>query len=286
LARLLDQYLCLLRLLWRLSLMGLGSTLLLFPIHILKSLKPHMGLRLCAVYHRYLCWCFDIRVRHDGRPAGHGSREPVLYVINHISWLDIVVLGGMIRGCFVARGDLQRWPVFGKLADLQRTIYVDREARHRAGVQRNEIVERLLAGDDVLLFPEGTSGSGTVVLPFKSALFGIIEDPRLPELIIQPVTLSYTGLNGLPMLRAKRDVIAWVGDIDILPHIQRLLAQHSVQAEVLFHPPVRRSAYPNRKQLARACEAVVAQGLELANRGRCSADNARRQPVAASALAD
>ena len=248
--------------------MALGSTFMLLPIAIVSRLNPPLSLHMCAAYHRYLCWCFDFHIERVGEPVGHRADEPVLYVINHISWADIIVLGSMIRGCFVARGDLKEWPVFGKLADLQRTIYVNREARHRAGAQRSEIADRLVSGDDVLLFPEGTSGSGTSVLPFKSTLFGIIDDDRLANLVIQPVTLSYTELNGMPLLRARRDIVAWVGDMGFGVHISRLLSQHSLRAHVQFHPAVRRSGFANRKLLARACEQLIAEGLERANMGR------------------
>jgi lyso-ornithine lipid O-acyltransferase len=265
---LLNRYVLALRLMWRLLLMAFGSLFMLLPIAIVSRIDPPRSLYMCAIYHRYLCWCFDFRVDCVGEPVGHVADEPVLYVINHISWVDILALGSIIRGCFVARGDLAQWPVFGRMADLQRTIYVNREARHRAGAQRSEIADRLVAGDDVLLFPEGTSGSGTIVLPFKSTLFGIIEDDRLDNLVIQPVTLSYTEMNGMPLLRARRDVVAWVGDMGFGDHIARLLSQHSLRAHIQFHPAVRRSSYANRKLLARACEKQVADGLERANMGR------------------
>lgn len=281
-----NRYLLLLRLAWRLLLMALGSLALLLPIAIVARVNPRLSLYMCAAYHRYLAWCFDFRIQRVGEPVGNRAQEPVLYVINHISWVDIIVLGSIIRGCFVARGDLKDWPLFGKMADLQRTIYVNREERHRAAAQRAEIADRLLAGDDVLLFPEGTSGSGIGVLPFKSTLFGIIEDQRLADLIIQPVTLSYTQLNGMPLLRAKREIIAWIGDMGFGGHIGRLLSQHSLEAKILFHPPVRRSAFPNRKLLSRACEQIIADGLQLANMGRLEASVALPVPDRRRALED
>jgi lyso-ornithine lipid O-acyltransferase len=200
--------------------------------------------------------------------VGDRAQEPVLYVINHISWLDIVVVGGLVKGCFVAKAELEDWPVFGPLADLQRTIYVRREERHRADEQKNSIADRLQSGDNILLFPEGTSGLGHVVLPFKTSLFGITDDARLTNLIIQPITLSYTHLNGLPLLRAQRSLVAWVGDMSFGAHALALLVQPSLRALVQFHAPVRRGSFANRKLLSAACEQIISEGLQLANAGR------------------
>lgn len=233
---------------------------------------------VCRWVHGYSSWCFNVGISHIGAPIGNSSREPVLYVSNHISWVDIVVIGSIVQGCFVAKSELENWPVFGPLADLQRTIYVKREERHRAGDQKDTIADRLSSGDNVILFPEGTSGLGTVVLPFKTSLFGLTDDPRLANLIIQPITISYSHLNGLPLLRAQRALIAWVGDMGFGAHAAQLLIQSSMHALVQFHPPVRRSGFANRKLLSAACQQAISDGLQLANRGRVETSVAATLP--------
>jgi lyso-ornithine lipid O-acyltransferase len=267
-AQLIVRYFSLVRLMLRLVLFMLGIAVLAPLIKITMPFKPAWAHRLCMWVHGYSGWCFNVITDHSGEPIGNRSHEPVLYVINHISWMDIAVIGQLVKGCFVAKSELEAWPGLGGLADLQRTIYVRREDRHRAGDQKNDIADRLVKGDNILLFPEGTSGLGTVVLPFKTSLFGITDDPRLSTLIIQPITISYTQLNGLPLLRAQRILIAWVGDLGFGEHALKLLAQSSLRAMVQFHPPVRRSGFGNRKLLSAACETVIAEGLSLANTGR------------------
>lgn len=262
------RYFASVRLLVRLILFVIGLTILVPLIKIFMPFKRAWAHHVCRWVHSYSSWCFNVGISHTGVPIGNSSREPVLYVSNHISWVDIVVIGSIVKGCFVAKSELEDWPVFGPLADLQRTIYVKREERHRAGDQKNTIADRLSSGDNVILFPEGTSGLGNGVLPFKTSLFGLTDDPRLANLILQPITISYTHLNGLPLLRAQRALIAWVGDMGFGAHAAQLLIQTSMNSLVQFHPPVRRSSFTNRKLLSAACEQVISNGLQLANSGR------------------
>ena len=120
--------------------------------------------RLCA-----------LKVRVRGHPVVEG---PVLYTANHVSYLDIVVLGGLLDAVFVAKAEVVRWPVIGPLAKLQRTIFIERTAT-RASVENTELRHRLAMGESVIIFPEGTSSDGRRVLPFKSALFDIAKPRRL-----------------------------------------------------------------------------------------------------------
>jgi 1-acyl-sn-glycerol-3-phosphate acyltransferase len=94
-----------------------------------------------------------------------------LYVANHVSYTDITVLGSVIPGSFIAKAEVADWPFFGWLAKLQRSVFVDRQVRSTV-TQRDAVGERLASGDALILFPEGTSGDGNRVLPFKTALFG------------------------------------------------------------------------------------------------------------------
>jgi lyso-ornithine lipid O-acyltransferase len=246
----------------------LGLTLLVPLIKIFMPFNKNWGHHLCRWVHRYSGWCFNVTVTHIGEPVGNSNAEPVLYVCNHISWVDIVAIGSIAKACFVAKSELEGWPVFGPLADLQRTIYIRREDRHKAGNQKDSIADRLASGANIVLFPEGTSGLGHIVLPFKTSLFGLTDDPRLANLIIQPVSVNYTHLNGLPLLRAQRAMIAWVGDMSFGAHAGQLLIQRSLNALVQFHTPVRRSSFTNRKLLSAACEAMISAQLQRANMGR------------------
>ncbi len=252
------------RVLRALTMATLGGTILVSAAAIAVRLRPTRPPRVQRQVHSWMCRALRIKVKTMGVPA----TGPVLYICNHLSWTDIVVLGSRVLGSFVAKSELKRWPVLGPLADLQRTIYVRREDRHRADEQKNEIAARLLAGENVILFPEGTSGEGNCVLPFKTSLFGIADTPGLEHLIIQPITLSYTHLNGLPLLRSQRSKVSWIGDMDFGPHAMGVLGLGYLQALIQFHQPVTRDGFTNRKRLGRHCEEVIAEGLYKANAGR------------------
>ncbi|MBV8935825.1 MAG: 1-acyl-sn-glycerol-3-phosphate acyltransferase, partial [Alphaproteobacteria bacterium] len=143
-------------------------TLALMPVQLLGLvLGCTWTSTLPVFYHRWCCWILGFRIRVIGKPT---SKRPVLYAANHISYTDITVLGSVIPGSFIAKSEIARWPFFGWLAKLQRSVFVDRQVRSTAA-QRDAIGKRLAAGDALILFPEATSGDGNRVLPFKSALF-------------------------------------------------------------------------------------------------------------------
>lgn len=243
---------------------ALGGSVLIPTAAVAVRLRPRGMPRIQRQVHSWMCRALRIHIDTLGTPAA----GQVLYVANHISWSDIVVLGSRILGSFVAKAEVETWPIFGWLADLQRTIYVKREARHKASEQSNAIVERLREGANIILFPEGTSSEGNMVLPFKTSLFSITDTPGLEHLWIQPVTITYTHLNGLPMLRAQRPNIAWIGDMDFGRHAYTILGIGRMRALIQYHAPVRRADFPDRKALARHCEKVIAEGIFHANAGR------------------
>lgn len=220
--------------------------------------------RLPWLFHRALARSLGIHVVTHGRPARGGG---VLFVVNHLSWADIPVLGSHILAAFVAKAEVAGWGPVGWLSTLARTVYVDRDRRQATGAARNAIVERLAAGENVILFPEGTNGDGIGVLPFKSALFAAIEGGTDDDFLIQPVTLAYTRLNGMPITRERLPDVAWIGDTALMPHLLAFMSLGKVRAEIVFHPPVRISDFADRKALARHCQTVVADGYRRLMRG-------------------
>ena len=133
-------------------------------------------------YYRVLCTILRIRVRVSGTPV---RERAVLFVSNHVSWADIVVIGSLAPVAFVAKSEVAKWPLVGITAKMQRTVFVDRTRRHQAADAVKEIVARLAGGTSVVLFAEGTSSDGNRVLPFRSALIGAVErgfkKRRLPD---------------------------------------------------------------------------------------------------------
>lgn len=220
--------------------------------------------RLAVFYWRVTAWLIGIRVVVHGRQT---ERRPALFVSNHASYLDIVVLGGLIDAVFIAKKEVSQWPGFGTIAKLGRTVFVDRRPRHSL-TQRDEMLSRL-GRESLILFPEGTSNDGNKVLPFKSALLSVAE--RLGEggaLPVQPVSLAYTRLDGLPICHDWRAFFAWYGGMDLAPHLWAVLGLGVVTVEVEFHEPCLLSDFPSRKALADHCHKVVAHGVALANSGR------------------
>ncbi len=222
------------------------------------------------IYHRLLCRILGLRLVVRGR---RHKRQSVLFVANHSSWLDIPVLSAVIPGSFVAKTEVAGWPIFGQLAKLQRTVFVERERRARTGDSRDEIAARLDGGDSLILFPEGTSSDGNRVLPFKSALFGAAEidvtrkDGPGP-VIVQPVSVAYTRLSGLPIGRDWRPFFTWFGDMELAPHLWRALQFGPITVEIEFHAPLSVREAGSRKALARHCERAVRGGFGRAIQGR------------------
>lgn len=244
----------------------LGVTLPLMPVQaLLVAIGSPLAAALPRAYHR-LCWrILGFRVEVKGAVS---ERHPVLFIVNHVSYLDITILGGLLKTSFIAKAEVARWPLFGTLARLQRTVFVDRRAP-KAKAQSSQIARRLAAGDDLVLFPEGTSGDGMRVLPFKSALFGVAEMMSGDQpIVLQPVSLAYTRLNGLPMGRYYRPWVAWYGDMEMGSHLWALLGLGTITASVEFHPPVVAGTYKSRKALSDACQRIVARGVAAALSGR------------------
>ena len=247
-------------------LLYLAFTLPLMPLQgVAVLLKLPLRKRLPRWYHRICLRILGFSVDVRGQAVdGH----PRLFVANHVSYLDIMILGAQLPGSFVAKAEVKAWPLFGWLARLQETVFVERRARHSAG-QRDEIARRLQAGDDLILFPEGTSGNGERVLPFKSALFAVASDwGATHPLHVQPVSIAYTKLDGLPMGRYLRPFFAWYGDMEMAGHLWQALALGRVTAQVEFHRAVFAADFASRKELAAFCQREAARGLAAALAGR------------------
>jgi lyso-ornithine lipid O-acyltransferase len=237
----------------------LAWTLALMPVQWIGLV---LGCRwvstLPTFYHRWCCRLLGFRVRTIGRPT---TQRPVLFAANHISYTDITILGSLIAGSFIAKSEVAHWPFFGWLAILQRTVFVDRRIRSTAA-QRDEISQRLAAGDALILFPEGTSSDGNRILPFKTALFGAAaQRGRIPPVVVQPVSLAYTRLDGIPIGRTYRPFVAWYGAMDLLTHLWRMIGLGTVEVVVQFHPPTLLTDCGSRKALADYCFARVAGGM-------------------------
>lgn len=237
---------------------------------LLIRVSPGGARWLPVLYHRFLCALMGVRIRTHGTPA---TARPLLLAANHVSWLDIIVLGALGPTSFVAKQEVATWPVFGWLARLQRTVFVDRERRTRTGHSNRELARRLAEGDVITLFAEGTSTDGNDVKPFKSALLGAVhesakEGRHRPLLCVQPVAIAYTRLNGIPMGRQHRTAVAWFGDLELAPHLWRMLRLGTIDVEVAFGEPSLLYSPAERKPVAATCEGWVRRTALALNAGR------------------
>jgi 1-acyl-sn-glycerol-3-phosphate acyltransferase len=260
-------------------------TLVLLPFQLV-GLAFGLSWQRCIprLYHRLLCAIVGVRIRQVGRIT---RETPVLILANHASWLDICIISAVTPVVFIAKSEVADWPLFGWLARLQRTVFIDRERRHKTGEATEEIAGRLLGGDAVVLFAEGTSGDGTRILPFKSALVGSVHhalgvSTRHERITVQPMSLAYTRVNGLPIGRALRERVAWYGDADLLPHFVGVLSSGAIDVTLSWGEPVALDIDTDRKQIARLAEMSVRKMTADALRARPRAPAHADAPVSAA----
>jgi len=215
-------------------------------------------------FHKMSCRLVGLDVRVRGEIA---TGRPAFYVSNHVSYADILVLGSLLESAFVAKADVAEWPLFGWLAKLSRTVFVDRR-RASTDVQRDLIADRLKDQDSLILFAEATTSDGNRLLPFKAALFSAIDHVGDQPVFVQPVSLAYTCLDGMPLGRTWRPLMAWYGDMTLGNHLWQVFCLGTWRVEVIFHPPVDRHQFRSRKQLAQHCHNIVADGVSSLLSGR------------------
>ncbi|MBI1779237.1 MAG: 1-acyl-sn-glycerol-3-phosphate acyltransferase [Proteobacteria bacterium] len=234
-------------------------TLMLMPLQVLAVAAGwRLAERLPLFYHRSCLPLLGVSLRVLGQMV---EARPVLFACNHTSYLDIPILGALIPGSFVAKSEIAGWPLFGTLARLQRSVFVNRR-RSMSSQHRDEMSERLARGDNIILFPEGTSSDGNRVLPFKSALFAAAEGPRPGRtIVVQPVSVAFVRLNGMPLGREFRPLYAWYGDMGLLAHAWFMLGLGMATVEIRFHPATSLDEQGSRKALAHHCHRLVAAGL-------------------------
>ncbi len=189
-----------------------------------------------------------MRAEIVGRPL----RSHVLFVANHLSWLDILLLAGATGTAFVSKAEVAHYPLIGWLARLNRTIFVARAERGSVRGQVDAVRSTLATGQPVALFPEGTTAGGDEVLPFRASLFASLYPP-IPGIRVQPVAIDYG--------KAASD-IAWVGDEPAKANALRILRRKGhVPVRLHFLEPVDPASIPDRKLLADAARSEIVAAL-------------------------
>jgi lyso-ornithine lipid O-acyltransferase len=242
------------------SVLTLTWTAFLLPVQFLalKFSDPVAGW-IPRIYHQGAARILGLHVSIQGQPL---SEPQVLYVANHVSWLDIVALGSVLEAGFIAKSEVASWPGFGLLARLQQSIFIDRR-RSQIRIGTDMVSKHLATGKRLILFAEGTSNDGVRILPFQSSFFAVAGQGLPSENVpVQPISITYTRRAGLPLVRSDLPAIAWYGDMFLLPHLWRLFCDGG-QIEVIlhFHPQVDHQKYHSRKALARYCYDRVNEGV-------------------------
>ena len=238
-------------------------TIVLLPIQILAVLScTRLTKHTPIIYHRICARIFGFQIRTHGRLS---QTHPTLFVSNHVSYMDITVLGSLLNASFIAKAEILKWPLLGQLARLNRTVFVQGRSS-LAAEQRNEISRRLSCGNSLILFPEGTSSDGLHVLPFKSSLFSVAEQREQSDLlVIQPVSILYSHLDGIPLNRFLLPHFAWYGSMTMVSHLFRFVGLGWVTINVTFHDPIMSNQFQNRKELSEYCHRVVSSGVSRSN---------------------
>jgi lyso-ornithine lipid O-acyltransferase len=215
---------------------------------------------LPGIFFRLGSRCLDLRVTVYGRPAP----GPALLLINHISWLDIFALAVATSTRFVAKSEVASYRFVGFFAALNRTLFIDRTRRRDVARASSAIGSALGAGDRVLVFAEGTSGMGTHVLPFRSALVAAAIDGD--AVVIQPVAIAYRAICRLPISQNQRSRLAWVGDMALGDNLADIIGSGPKDVAIAFGTPY--PATGDRKVLTQRAEDEVRAMLAALNRGK------------------
>lgn len=233
--------------------------------------------RIPRLWHRMVVRLLGLHIHIHGAPA---QQRPLLIAANHVSWTDIMVLGASSDVHFIAKAEVAGWPLFGLLAKLQRTVFIDRTRRRSASEQAGAIAARLANGEPMVLFAEGTTSDGNRLLPFKSTLFAAAQMAlgTSGDAAVQPVAIVYTRLHGMPMGRRNRMKASWIGDQTLVPHLSHLLGRGGIDVELHFGEPIAFGPDVSRKQMAREAEDQVRRMINAALSGSAQGSSITPDP--------
>lgn len=245
----------LLRRLWRLSalslllLLGVLLTLAL-RFELRNGIPGRKTQRAQRWWYRRVLKILNVRTQVTGRPC----EEPALWVANHISWLDIPLLGSLACVGFLSKAEIRDWPVIGWLAASTGTLFIERGNRDASRKAADNIARHILNGHSVLVFPEGKTTPGVTVERFHARMFAPAVDHGLT---VQPVALRYFNGAGEPHPRAP-----FVGGQSFLENIWYLAGERQVIARVTFLPAVDAGKYSERRPLADDVRQMVLEAFE------------------------
>ena len=238
---------------------------------------------LTMLFHRLGCVFCGLRVKTIGEPL---PNRPTLLLSNHISWTDIVAIGSVADVTFVAKTGVRDTFFVGFMASLQRTLFVDYNRRSDAKRTSTEMAQRLAKNGAVLLFAEGHRDLGDHVQPFRSALVGAAQAAMIEggakDVALQPVTIAYTHLQGLPISRNERSGVSGMNARGLKAVIAGILGSGVKDVTIAFGAPIPMSADTDRKAITKLAEDQVRRTLVALNRHEDVAPVMAAQPGAVS----
>ncbi|MEW4447561.1 lysophospholipid acyltransferase family protein [Qipengyuania sp. JC766] len=230
---------------------ALAIALLIFvPLHYLYRIFAY-GSPFPRIFLAIATWIVGARVTRHGTPL----RRDVFFVANHVSWVDILSLAGASGTAFVAKAELEKAPLVGWLCGLNRTVFVQREARLSVADQINRLREALMDNWSVTVFPEGTTTDGHTLLPFKTSMLSVLEPPP-PGVLVQPVVLDYGAIS---------EWIGWIGSEGGLNNFKRVMARPGTfRLDLYFLEPFSPEEFRGRKAIStEARRRIEARLVEL-----------------------
>lgn len=230
-------------------------------LHIVSGLVqsafyPHLGQsvqkRMAQKWSAGLLAILSIRLRLSGTLPVAGD-QPVMLIANHVSWLDVYSLITVCPSRFVAKSEIRTWPLLGWLSRNVGTLFIERAKRRDTARINQDIGNALTTGDWVAIFPEGTTGDGTVLRHFHASL---LQSAVAVEASLYPVAIRYHDASG------EVSKAAVYVDISLLESLRKILHQPWIEVELIFSDPVS-SIGKNRRELARSTEKAIANALSL-----------------------
>jgi 1-acyl-sn-glycerol-3-phosphate acyltransferase len=198
---------------------------------------------------------FGLRIEVLGEPI---PPRPFLALANHQSYLDILVLGGVLPTAFISKAEVARWPFVGWLATLASTAYVHRQAPKKRVAEMRSLHGRLKIGNCITGFPEGTTGSGPDLMHLRTGLFEVAREAEVPLL---PIAIRYLTREGRELTPEERPTLAWWGAAPIGAHVKQLLLSRGGLARVVIGKPVM-PPHPQRRELMHAVGEELRELLE------------------------
>ena len=207
-------------------------------------------------YSRGIIWIMGVKLKVHGNLE---RKRPTLFVCNHSSYYDIHTIASVVPAVFLAKDDILGWPVIGPLCRISGSVFISRDPQktleNMAKIKNNK-------SKSFILFPEGTTTDGNRVKKFNSAFFGLVTQlDTYHPMVVQPLSIAYTRLAGIPMGNHYRPYFSWFGDMDLVSHVKNALAFSSVTIEITAHPTIEGETLKDRKKVAQLCEQLITSSL-------------------------